>query len=255
MQEFEEAKDKVLMGAERRSMIISDKEKRTTAVHEAGHALVARYAGDEADPVHKVTIIPRGMALGVTMQLPIDDKHSYSRQYLEAQLAILMGGRVAEEKFMKHVTTGAGNDIERATDLARKMVCEWGMSEMGPLSFGKKEEQIFLGREIAQHRDYSEDTAIKIDEQVRMLVEAGHQQATGIIERHSDALVRIAGTLLEREVLDGAEVNALIEGESLPTSTPSTTSTGGPGAAQPVTRPESGIRIPGFREGERPQPA
>jgi cell division protease FtsH len=152
MIDFELAKDKVLMGAERKSMILSDAEKRNTAYHEAGHTLVAAML-PFADPLHKVSIIPRGMALGVTMQLPIDDKHSYSKDYLNDQLAILMGGRIAEEKFMNHMTTGAGNDIERATDLARKMVCEWGMSELGPLSFGKKEEQIFLGREIAQHRE------------------------------------------------------------------------------------------------------
>src|SRR5881275_2021533 len=155
MSDFEDAKDKIYMGPERRSMAMSDAEKRNTAYHEAGHALVAALLPN-ADPLHKVTIIPRGMALGVTMQLPIDDKHSYNKDYLLAQLAILMAGRIAEEKYMHHMTTGAGNDIERATDLARKMVCEWGMSELGPLSFGKKEEQIFLGREIAQHRDYSE---------------------------------------------------------------------------------------------------
>src|SRR4051794_32279360 len=164
--DFELAKDKVIMGVERKSLIISDEEKKNTAYHEAGHALVAMLMPN-ADPLHKVTIIPRGMALGLTMQLPLDNKHSYHKEYLEAQLAILMGGRIAEEMFMNHITTGAGNDIERATDLARKMVCEWGMSELGPLSFGKREEQIFLGREIAQHRDYSESTAIRIDEQVK----------------------------------------------------------------------------------------
>src|SRR3979490_1455210 len=178
--DFELAKDKVLMGAERKSMVMSAEEKKNTAYHEAGHALVAALM-PHADPVHKVTIIPRGMALGVTMQLPIDDKHSYNKDYLETQLAILMAGRIAEEKYMHHMTTGAGNDIERATDLARKMVCEWGMSELGPLSFGKKEEQIFLGREIAQHRDYSEDTAIKIDEEVRKLVNSGYATAKQII--------------------------------------------------------------------------
>src|ERR1700724_685857 len=187
MSDFELAKDKILMGAERKSMILSDAEKRNTAYHEAGHALVAVLLPN-ADPLHKVTIIPRGMALGVTMQLPIDDKHSYDKDYLEAQLAILMAGRIAEEKYMHHMTTGAGNDIERATDLARKMVCEWGMSELGPLSFGKKEEQIFLGREIAQHQDYSEDTAIRIDEQVRKLVQEGYARARAIIEEKADAL-------------------------------------------------------------------
>ena len=154
-EDFELAKDKVMMGVERKSMIINDEEKKVTAYHEAGHALVAVMM-PHADPLHKVTIIPRGMALGVTMQLPVDDRHSYSKDYLKAQLAIMMGGRIAEEMFLKHMTTGAGNDIEHATELARKMVCEWGMSELGPMSFGKKEEQIFLGREIAQHRDYSE---------------------------------------------------------------------------------------------------
>ena len=211
MLDFELAKDKILMGAERKSMIMSDAEKRNTAYHEAGHALVAAVLPN-ADPLHKVTIIPRGMALGVTMQLPIDDKHSYDHEYLLAQLAILMAGRIAEEKYMHHMTTGAGNDIERATDMARKMVCEWGMSELGPLSFGKKEEQIFLGREIAQHRDYSEETAIRIDEQVKKLVQGGYDTAAAIIEEHSDALVKIAEALLEREILDGDEVIAAHQG-------------------------------------------
>jgi cell division protease FtsH len=203
--DFELAKDKVMMGVERKSLIISDEEKKNTAYHEAGHALVAALTPN-ADPVHKVTIIPRGMALGVTMQLPTDDKHSYNKDYLEAQLAILMGGRIAEEIFMHHITTGAGNDIERATEMARKMVCEWGMSELGPLSFGKREEQIFLGREIAQHRDYSEATAIRIDEQVKKLVEDGYNRSRRIIEERADALERIALALLDREVLDGSEV-------------------------------------------------
>ncbi len=212
--DFELAKDRVIMGAERKSMMLSEEEKRNTAYHEAGHALVAVLI-PEADPLHKVTIIPRGMALGLTMQLPVDDKHSYNKDYLEAQLAILMGGRIAEEIFMKQMTTGAGNDIERATDMARKMVCEWGMSELGPMSFGKKEEQIFLGREISQHRDYSETTAIAIDAQVRKLVDNGYNRARKYIEDHRDAMVRIAETLLEREVLDGAEVIQLIKGETL----------------------------------------
>src|SRR6185295_1079276 len=185
---FELAKDKVIMGVERKSLIISDEEKKNTAYHEAGHALVAMMI-PHADPLHKVTIIPRGMALGLTMQLPLDDKHCYSKDYLSAQLAILMGGRIAEEMFMHHITTGAGNDIERATDLARKMVCEWGMSEMGPISLGQKEEQIFLGREIAQHRDYSEATAIRIDEQVKMMVEGGYNRAKKIIEDNREDLV------------------------------------------------------------------
>src|SRR5262249_28314428 len=170
------------------------------------HALVAAMV-PYADPLHKVTIIPRGMALGLTMQLPMDDKHTYSRHFLESQLAILMGGRVAEELFLHQMTTGAGNDIEQATEMARRMVGEWGMSEeMGPLTFGKKEEQIFLGREIAQHRDYSEDTAVHIDGQVRRLVTNGYDKAKTVIQENSEALVRIAEALLEREVLDGSEI-------------------------------------------------
>jgi len=255
MLDFELAKDKILMGAERKSMILSEAEKRNTAYHEAGHALVAAVLPN-ADPLHKVTIIPRGMALGVTMQLPIDDKHSYNKDYLLAQLAILMAGRIAEEKYMHHMTTGAGNDIERATDLARKMVCEWGMSELGPLSFGKKEEQIFLGREIAQHRDYSEETAIKIDEQVRKLVQGGYDTAARILEEHADAMVRIAETLLEREILDGNEVMQLINGQPLappPASGPKDSED----HTQQVLRPaaDGPRRVPGLNEGERPQPA
>ena len=253
MFDFETAKDKILMGAERKSLILSDAEKRNTAYHEAGHALVAAVI-PEADPLHKVTIIPRGMALGVTMQLPIDDKHSYSKDYLLAQVAILMAGRIAEEKFLHHMTTGAGNDIERASELVRKMVCEWGMSELGPLSFGKKEEQIFLGREITQHRDYSEETAIRIDEQVKKLVQGGYDTAAAIIEERAEALAKIAETLLEREILDGDEVMQLIKGQTLAPFAPS----GGKDAeehVQQVLRPEGGRRVPGLSEGERPQPA
>ena len=254
MTDFELAKDKVLMGAERKSLILSDAEKRNTAYHEAGHALVAVVLPN-ADPLHKVSIIPRGMALGVTMQLPIDDKHSYSKDYLEDQLAILMGGRIAEEKYMNHMTTGAGNDIERGTDLARKMVCEWGMSELGPLSFGKKEEQIFLGREIAQHRDYSEDTAIRIDEQVKKLVQRGYDRAKKVIDDKSDALVRVAEALLEREVLDGAEVRQIIEGIPLPPRAAVSKPKDSEDHSQQVIQPQGGRRIPGLSEGERPQPA
>ncbi|MGA2270651.1 MAG: ATP-dependent zinc metalloprotease FtsH [Bryobacteraceae bacterium] len=253
MFDFETAKDKILMGAERKSLILSDAEKRNTAYHEAGHALVAAVL-PEADPLHKVTIIPRGMALGVTMQLPIDDKHSYSKDYLLAQVAILMAGRIAEEKFMHHMTTGAGNDIERATDLVRKMVCEWGMSELGPLSFGKKEEQIFLGREIAQHRDYSEETAIRIDEQVKNLVQGCYDTAAAIIEERADALAKIAETLLEREILDGDEVMQIIRGEPL-APLPASGGKDAEDHTQQVLRPEGGRRVPGLAEGERPQPA
>ena len=187
MVDFEMAKDKVLMGVERKSMILSDEEKKNTAYHEAGHALVAAMTPG-ADPVHKVTIIPRGMALGLTMQLPEADKHTYTKEYLEGMLAVLMGGRTAEELFLGHITTGAGNDIERATDIARNMVCEWGMSEMGPLAYGKKEEAIFLGREIAQHRDFSEDTALHIDKEVKRIVDEAYGKAHALLSDHRETL-------------------------------------------------------------------
>src|SRR5437763_1606359 len=212
MSDFEMSKDKVLMGVERKSMILSDEEKKNTAYHEAGHALVAAMTPG-ADPVHKVTIIPRGMALGLTMQLPEDDKHTYTRGYLETMLAVLMGGRSAEEIFLGHITTGAGNDIERATEIARNMVCEWGMSELGPLAFGKKDEAIFLGREINQHRDYSEDTAILIDKEVRRIVNGGYDQAKNILANNKEVLERIAQALLEREVIDANEGKLLMEGK------------------------------------------
>jgi cell division protease FtsH len=216
MLDFEFAKDKVLMGSERRSMIISEEEKKVTAVHEAGHALLAVVL-PHADPVHKVTIIPRGMALGVTMQLPVDDKHNYTRDYLNDQIAILLGGRIAEEITMNgSMTTGAGNDLERSTELARKMVCEWGMSDaMGPLTFGKKEEQIFLGREIAQHQDYSEDTAIRIDQELRRFITTNYDRARSLLEKHRVALDRIAEELLAREVLDADQVRRIVAGDAL----------------------------------------
>ncbi len=215
MVDFEFAKDKVLMGAERRSMIISDDEKKVTAIHEAGHALVAALLPN-ADPVHKVTIIPRGMALGLTMQLPADDKHNYSRDYLLSQVAILLGGRIAEDLTRGDITTGAGNDLERATELSRKMVCEWGMSDaLGPLTFGKKEEQIFLGREIAQHQDYSEDTAVRIDQEVRRIVMDNYKRAKDLLEAHRPVLDAIADELLVREVLDADQVKALVAGQVL----------------------------------------
>ena len=251
MLDFEFAKDKVLMGAERRSMIISDSEKRVTALHEAGHALLAVML-PHADPIHKVTIIPRGMALGLTMQLPLDDKHSYSEKYLRGQICILMAGRIAEEVFLSQTTTGAGNDIERATDLARRMVCEWGMSTLGPLSFGKKEEQIFLGREIAQHRDYSEETALQIDQEVRGMVDSEYRRAKKIIEDHHAGLARIAQALLEREVLDGEEVKRLIEGTA--PAPPKKTDSHDDGVQQ-VIRPEpGGLGVRPMIEGG-PQPA
>lgn len=210
MVDFEEAKDKVMMGLERKSMFISEEQKRTTAYHEAGHALVARLLPG-TDPLHKVTIIPRGRALGLTQQLPQDDRHTYSKDYLLGSIAILMGGRVAEELVFNQRTTGASNDIERATQMARRMVCEWGMSEkMGPLSFGKREEQIFLGREISQHRDYSEQTAIRIDEEVRLIVEENYKRAEEVLTQHMDILHRIAGALLEKETLDIRAVDEII---------------------------------------------
>jgi cell division protease FtsH len=215
MIDFEMSKDKVLMGVERKSMILSEEEKRNTAYHEAGHALVAAITPG-TDPLHKVTIIPRGMALGLTMQLPIDDKHTYTKTYLEGTLTVLMGGRCAEEIFLGHITTGAGNDIERATDISRKMVCEWGMSSLGPLAYGKKEEAIFLGREIAQHRDFSEDTAIRIDQEVHRIVTTAYNNARGILENNRETLERIALALLDREVLDAVELKLLMENKPLP---------------------------------------
>src|SRR5439155_869339 len=215
MGDFEFAKDKVLMGAERRSMIISEGEKRITAIHEAGHALLTVVL-PQAEPIHKVTIIPRGMALGLTQQLPTDEKHNYSKEYLMDQIAILLGGRIAEEITNDSVTTGAGNDLERATELARRMVCEWGMSDaMGPLTFGKKEEQIFLGREIAQHQDYSEDTALKIDHEVKRFVTDNYHRAHQLLTDSRDTLVKIAEALLAREVLDAEQVKRLAAGLAL----------------------------------------
>ena len=212
LKDFEFAKDKVLMGVERKSMVLTEQEKRTTAYHEAGHALMAKLLPG-TDPVHKVTIIPRGRALGVTMQLPVDDRHSYSKEFLYNNLAILMGGRVAEELVFKQITTGAGNDIERATDLARKMVCEWGMSdELGPLTFGKKDEEIFLGREIATRRDYSEDIALKIDTEVKRLVTENYDRAKRMLRENMAALKALAEALLEKEVLEAGEIDQIIQG-------------------------------------------
>ncbi len=235
MLDFEFAKDKVMMGSERRSMIINDDEKKVTAVHEAGHALLA-VTLPHADPVHKVTIIPRGMALGVTMQLPVEDKHNYTRDYLNDQIAILLGGRIAEEITMNGMTTGAGNDLERSAELARKMVCEWGMSDaMGPLTFGKKEEQIFLGREIAQHQDYSEDTAIRIDHEIKRFVTTNYERARGVLEQYKPALLRIAEELLAREVLDAEQVRRILAGEALEEHTPrSVVSATDDGSKRPV---------------------
>ncbi len=216
MQDFESAKDKVLMGVERRSMVISEEEKRVTAYHEAGHTLVAKLLPG-TDPIHKVTIIPRGMAIGVTQQLPTEEKHAFPREYLLNNLAIYMGGRAAEELIFKDPSTGAGNDIERATELARKMVCEWGMSDrLGPLAFGKREEQIFLGREIAQHRDYSEATAIAIDEEIKRMVTNGYETAKGILSTHIHILHALAQALVEREELSAEEIDRIVSAWSDP---------------------------------------
>ena len=252
MFDFEQAKDKVLMGAERKSMLLTDEEKRVTAYHEAGHALVAAMR-DHADPLHKVTIIPRGMALGVTMQLPEDDKHTVTKDYLETQLAILMGGRIAEEIFLKQMTTGAGNDIERASDLARKMVCEYGMSRLGPLTFGKKEEQIFLGREIAQHRDFSEETARQIDAEVRNFVDEAYKVAYSVLDNNQEIMHRMAIALLERETIDANEIRMIIEGKELPPLKPSGGGTPATGDVQQVLKPEPN-RGGGLPEGS-PSPA
>ena len=251
MVDLETAKDKVLMGPERRSMILSDDEKRNTAFHEAGHALVASMLPN-ADPLHKVTIIPRGMALGVTMQLPLDDKHTYTRDFLEAQLAIMMGGRVAEELFLNHITTGAGNDIEQATGIARRMVCEFGMSDLGPLAFGKNQQEIFLGRDLATQRDFSEDTAIKIDQEVKKFVTTGYERAKDILNTHRDMLTRIAEALLEREILDANEMKLLIAGKPLPELVRPAPPKSGEEETTEVLKPEPSSGVPGR---ERPQPA
>jgi cell division protease FtsH len=255
MFDFELAKDKVLMGAERRSMVMSLSERRNTAYHESGHALVAMLIPG-ADPVHKVTIIPRGMALGVTQQLPLDDRYTYSRDYLMTRLAMMFGGRVAEELVFEHMTTGAGDDIEKATELARKMVCEWGMSkELGPMTFGRREEQVFLGRDIAHSKDYSEHTAVEIDREVRRIVDDSYTKARRLLTDHTPLLHALAERLLEKEVVEGAEVAAMVkayregrplvpERQALPASTPPTG-----GAVAPKEKPkpvEEEIAVPGL---------
>jgi cell division protease FtsH len=216
MDDFEMAKDKVMMGAERKSLVITENEKRSIAYHEAGHALV-RMLTPAADPVHKVTIIPRGRALGVTHFLPVDERHIYSRDWCENQLSALLGGRAAEVLVLKETTTGAGDDLNRATDLARRMVTKWGMSEvLGPLTYGDEQEQVFLGREIAQHRDYSEETARLIDAEVKKIVTSAFERACAILESNDDALHRLAEALLEREILDREEIALILAGETLP---------------------------------------
>jgi cell division protease FtsH len=254
MYDFEVAKDKVMMGAERKSMLLTDEEKRVTAYHEAGHTLVSALR-EHSDPLHKVTIIPRGMALGVTVYLPEEDQHTVTKDYLETRMATLMGGRCAEEIFLKQMTTGAGNDIERATELARKMVCEFGMSGLGPMTFGKKEQEVFLGREIGQSRDFSDDTAKQIDAEVRSFVDAGYKSAYTILESNQDIMHRMAAALLERETLDAAEIKMIIEGKELPAakSALSGVDPGNGGETQKILKPETG-RKPGFGEGQ-PSPA
>ncbi len=241
MVDFEEAKDKVLMGKERRSVILSDEEKKTTAYHEAGHSLVAKMLPG-TDPVHKVSIIPRGMALGVTMQLPVDDRHNYSKMFLENNLAMLLGGRVAEELVLDQMTTGASNDIDRATKTARKMVCQWGMSEkLGPLSFGDEGEQVFMGRELIHNKNYSDDTARVIDEEVRRIIDEAHEKARKIISEKKDILHKIAEALLDRETISGKDIDLIIEGKELPPNGASSSSSAdedaGPGY---VPKPEKG---------------
>ncbi|NUN46708.1 ATP-dependent zinc metalloprotease FtsH [bacterium] len=214
--DFESAKDKVMMGVERKSMVISDKEKRSTAYHEAGHALVGRLL-PESDAVHKVTIIPRGRALGITHYLPSDDRHSYSRTYIEARLAMMMGGRAAEKIIYNHYTTGASNDIERATEMARRMICEWGMSDsLGPVAFGKKDEEVFLGREIATSKNYSENTAVQIDAEIKRIVSEAENKALSLIEQNIQTLHNIATALVERETIDSEELDMILKGQQLP---------------------------------------
>ena len=245
MNDFEHAKDKVMMGSERRSMMITEDEKRITAIHEAGHALLAVLL-PHADPIHKVTIIPRGMALGLTMQLPTEEKHNYSREYLMDQLAILLGGRIAEEITNGGLTTGAGNDLERVTELARRMVCEWGMSEeMGPLTFGKREEQVFLGRDISKSQDYSQETAVRIDSEVKRFVLTNYDRARTVLTEHKAALLKIADELLAREVLDADQVQRLAKGLALdapvaapaPSDVPRPEATDRPAIVPPIPKP------------------
>jgi cell division protease FtsH len=253
-QDFEYAKDKVLMGAERKSMILSDDEKKVTAYHEAGHALVAHLLPD-ADPLHKVTIIPRGRALGVTMQMPIDDRHNYSRAYLETQVRVLLGGRIAEELVLEEQTTGAGNDLERVTDLARRMVTEWGMSDrLGPLNFASGGSEVFLGRDFAQHNEFSDGTAQLIDEEIKRIVDEAYQEMTELLKNNLEALHAIAKGLLAREVLDADDVDALAAGKPLPEPDPGDGGSTGASPSEPVTEPtadeEPQMGLPGQQPAE-----
>jgi cell division protease FtsH len=256
MDDFEDAKDKVLMGAERKSMIISDEEKRVTAYHEAGHALVA-YFMPAADPLHKVTIIPRGRALGVTQQLPLDDRRNYTRTYLETQITVLLGGRIAEELIMNEMTTGAGNDLERVTDISRRMVTEWGMSkQLGPLTFGGKGDEVFLGRDFVQHKDYSDDTALLIDGAIKKIVDTAYNKAHEILSAHTEALHAVAQALLTRETLDGSEIALLAQGKDLPeVKLPAddypqdSGRTGAEAEAKQTSRGRDAARLPSLDEG------
>ncbi|QMV17818.1 ATP-dependent zinc metalloprotease FtsH [Granulicella sp. 5B5] len=247
MYDFEVAKDKVLMGAERKSMMRSPEELKITAYHEAGHTLVSALR-DHSDPLHKVTIIPRGMALGVTVYLPEEDQHTVTKEYLETRLAMMMGGRCAEEIFLQKMTTGAGNDIERSTELARRMVCEYGMSSLGPMTFGKKEQEVFLGRDIGQSRDFSDDTAKQIDAEIRRFVDEAYKSAYELLDNNHDIMHRMATALLERETLDAAEIKLIIAGQDLPPMKSSLASADGDGDVQKVLKPETG-RKTGFGEG------
>ncbi|MEO8430740.1 MAG: ATP-dependent zinc metalloprotease FtsH [Acidobacteriota bacterium] len=251
MIDFEYAKDKVMMGPERKSMIMTEDEKRNTAYHEGGHALVAALQPD-ADPLHKVTIIPRGRALGVTMQLPSEDKYSHTKEYLDATITVMMGGRIAEEKFLGHMTTGAGNDIEKATELARRMVCEWGMSDLGPLTFGKTEGEVFLGRDFGHNQDYSEATANLIDAEVRRIVTSAYDAAKKIIGENEKAMHRLARTLLEKEVLDGEEVLQILA-EEMGTDIAKLRKTGPP--KPPIVTPPGVPQPSGDIGGLLPEPA
>jgi len=233
MKDLEFAKDKVLMGVERKSLIISDEEKKNTAYHEAGHALVATLI-PEADPIHKVSIIPRGLAMGLTQQLPLDDRYTYTKDYLEAQLSVLMAGRVAEILFLGKTTTGAANDFEKSTEIARKMVCLWGMSDLGPLTFGERDDLIFLGRDLAVNKNYSERTSERIDDEVKKIVLRNYARTQDLIENNRDKLVRIAELLLEKEVLTSEEINKVVDGKPKP---------GAPaGAAAPLS--DIGVEVP-----------
>ncbi len=216
MEDMENAKDKVLMGVERKSMIISEDEKKSTSYHEAGHALVASLL-PEADPIHKVTIIPRGLALGTTQQLPLDDRYTYSKDYLEAQLSVLMGGRASEKMLLGKTTTGAANDFEKATDIARKMVCQWGMSDLGPVTFGERDDLIFLGKELAMHKNFSEKTAELIDAEVKKIINRNFKRTKELLEKHRDELIRVANALLEKEVLTSEELEEVIKGKKIAT--------------------------------------